>query len=236
MSTALSSEPTSCKVAIDAVSAAVAAASRISSPSPTRSRSVSSGSLVQVRLVGGSVGLGARRFRPVPNETYARSPGWPSSAPRVPSARSASSRRPEPFGGQASDVFHPSFAGHHIADARTVEDSGVAALEPVVVTCQRLDVQALPGPGQALLAEHPDPDMLAAGQRVHRLERAGQVARHVAPNRSRGRQGCRYRQAAASGRAHPTTRRASGARLPCPATGRPTDGGHRRGGWLGASW
>ena len=59
-----------------AVSGAVHVASNCNSIGPTRSRSCSSGGLVQCKNAGGSVSLGRGRFRPPPRFIYVLEPAW----------------------------------------------------------------------------------------------------------------------------------------------------------------
>ena len=69
----------------------------------------------------------------------------------------------------------------HVAYARPVKDAGVAPLEPVVEPGQRFDVQALPWPRQAVVAEHRHAHVGAAREALQRGEAVRQVQRHVLP-------------------------------------------------------
>ena len=69
----------------------------------------------------------------------------------------------------------------NVANARPFQNPGVAALQPVIEPGQRLDMQAFPRPGQAVIAEHRDAHMLAVGQRVEGGECRGQMQRHILP-------------------------------------------------------
>ena len=124
-----------------------------SSLASTMSTSVSSGAPVQVNCDGGSAaGSAGADSSPVPRQRYERWPSVPSSSDSPPSARSASSRWRAPGGGQAGGRTPLVGAWHPVTDRRSVENAGVAVLEPVVEPGQRLHMQALPRPGQAELA------------------------------------------------------------------------------------
>ena len=165
-------------------------ASRRSSMSPTTSTSCGQAARWSTSAsCGGSVSLGLARPSPAPSTMNSRRPVRPRRrrARRrraAPAAWWRAGRRPLLGGRQ------PSAPGSSSGSA-AVEDAGVAALEPVVEPGQRLDVQALPRPGQPELAEHRRPGRPGCPPAPPRRERrrAGAAARSA--SRSRGTRGCR---------------------------------------------
>ena len=133
----------------------MAVAWRTSSRSPTTSSPAverSAGPGQRGRRVG-LAGLGAVEAGAERHGTAAppASPRRRVESRRRRATRCASSEAPA--GGQVSRGPPLVRTRHPVADRRAVEDAGVAALQPVVEPGQRLDVQALPGPGESVVAQ-----------------------------------------------------------------------------------
>src|SRR5580704_18847585 len=80
---------TSCRIAMNAVSGALQAASNCNSIGPIMSTSCANGAVVHSKNDGGSVSLARGRLRPPPRFIYVLEPELPSSSLRAPSALNA---------------------------------------------------------------------------------------------------------------------------------------------------
>src|SRR3984885_10786990 len=76
----------------------------------------------------------------------------------------------------------PAFGlGYNVAEAWAFENAGVLSLEPLIEPCERLDVQTLPRPCEAVFSHHGNSQMFGVGNSFVGPESMGQVKWHVHP-------------------------------------------------------